>query len=124
LATTLNEIASDRNVCIKLEEALIPVDEVVQGACEILGIDPLYVANEGQFAVIVPSAQAEVAVGCLKSVDVSQSAVSVGRVEESPGRMVLLQSRVGGTASSHAQRRTATQSLLMLQVSQRAVIPL
>src|SRR5438045_279564 len=52
LATTLNEIAGDRNVCIKLEEVLIPVDEVVQGACEILGLDPLYVENEGRFAVL------------------------------------------------------------------------
>ena len=43
LATTLNEIASDRNVCIMLDEAAIPLDEVVQGACEILGLDPLYV---------------------------------------------------------------------------------
>jgi hydrogenase expression/formation protein HypE len=48
LASTLNEIASDRNVCIKLDEAAIPVAEVVQGACEILGLDPLYVANEGR----------------------------------------------------------------------------
>ena len=56
LATTLNEIASDRNVCIRLEETLIPVDEMVQGACEILGLDPLYVANEGRFAVFVPEA--------------------------------------------------------------------
>ena len=54
LATTLNEIAADRNICIKLEEALIPVDETVQSACEILGLDPLYVANEGRFAVFVP----------------------------------------------------------------------
>jgi hypothetical protein len=58
LATTLNEIASDRNICIKLEETAIPVDEVVQGACEILGLDPLYVANEGRFAAIVTAAQA------------------------------------------------------------------
>ena len=51
LATTLNEIASDRNVCINVEESLIPVEETVQSACEILGLDPLYVANEDRFAV-------------------------------------------------------------------------
>jgi hydrogenase expression/formation protein HypE len=96
LATTLNEIAADRNVCIKLEEALIPVDEVVQGACEILGLDPLYVANEGRFAVIVPVAQADAALEIMKKVPVSAGSVRVGAVESSPGRMVVLQSRIGG----------------------------
>jgi len=96
LATTLNEIASDRNICIKLEEALIPVDEVVQGACEILGLDPLYVANEGRFAVFVPAAQADAALDILRNVEVSHGAVRVGKVEETPGRTVVLQSRIGG----------------------------
>lgn len=96
LATTLNEIASDRNVCIKLEEALIPVNEVVQGACEILGLDPLYVANEGRFAAFVPASQADAALSTLRSTEVSQGAVQIGRVEESPGRAVVLQSRIGG----------------------------
>ena len=96
LATTLNEIAADRGVCIKLEEALIPVNEVVQGACEILGLDPLYVANEGRFAVFVPAAQADAALEVLKRVPVSQGAVPVGKVESSPERMVILQSRIGG----------------------------
>jgi hydrogenase expression/formation protein HypE len=96
LATTLNEIASDRNVCIRLEEALIPVDEVVQGACEILGLDPLYVANEGRFAVFVPEAQAQAALEIMSSVEVSEGSVRVGKVEASPGRTVILQSRIGG----------------------------
>src|SRR5215831_2600357 len=96
LATTLNEIASDRNVCIKLEEALIPVNEVVQGACEILGLDPLYVANEGRFALFVPAAQADAALEIVKKVEGSQGAVRIGRVEEAPGRTVVLQSRIGG----------------------------
>jgi hydrogenase expression/formation protein HypE len=96
LATTLNEIASDRNVCIKLEELLIPVNETVQGACEILGLDPLYVANEGRFAVFVPAAQADAALEVMKKVEVSEGAVRVGKVEESPVRTVVLQSRIGG----------------------------
>jgi hydrogenase expression/formation protein HypE len=96
LATTLNEIASDRNVCIQLEEALIPVDEVVQGACEVLGLDPLYVANEGRFAVILPGAQVDAAVSVLKNVEVSRGAMRVGKVEENPGGTVVLQSRIGG----------------------------
>ncbi len=66
MATTLNEIAGDRDVCIKLEESLIPVQETVQSACEILGLDPLYVANEGRFAVFVPGAQADAALEVLE----------------------------------------------------------
>jgi len=96
LATTLNEIASDRNICVKLEEVLIPVEETVQSACEILGLDPLYVANEGRFAVFIPEAQADAALNVLKKVEVSQGSVRIGRVEESPGRTVVLQSRIGG----------------------------
>lgn len=96
LATTLNEIASDRNVCINLEEAAIPVEETVQSACEILGLDPLYVANEGRFAVFVPAAQADAALEVMKEVPVSAGAVRVGGVEENPGRLVVLQSRIGG----------------------------
>ena len=96
LATTLNEIASDRNICIKLEESLIPVEETVQSACEILGLDPLYVANEGRFAVFVPQAQADKALDVMKKVPVSNGSVRVGSVEDSPGRTVVLQSRIGG----------------------------
>ena len=96
LATTLNEIAGDRNVCIKLEETLIPVDETVQSACEILGLDPLYVANEGRIAVFVPAAQADKALEVMRKVPVSEGSVRIGNVEESPGRTVVLQSRIGG----------------------------
>ena len=96
LATTLNEIAGDRNVCIKLEETLIPVEETVQSACEILGLDPLYVANEGRFAVFIPAAQADAALEVMRKITVSGRSVRVGTVHESPGRTVLLQSRIGG----------------------------
>lgn len=96
LATTLNEIAADRNICIKLEESLIPVEETVQSACEILGLDPLYVANEGRFAVFVPQAQADKALDIMKIVPVSNGSVRVGAVEDSPARTVVLQSRIGG----------------------------
>ena len=68
----------------------------MQSACEILGLDPLYVANEGRFAVFVPVAQANPALEIMKKLPVSQGSVRVGRVEESPGRTVVLQSRIGG----------------------------
>jgi hydrogenase expression/formation protein HypE len=96
LATTLNEIAASRDVCIKLEESAIPVEETVQSACEILGLDPLYVANEGRFAAFVPAAQSAAALEILKEIPVSQGAIPIGRVEESPRSMVVLQSRIGG----------------------------
>jgi hydrogenase expression/formation protein HypE len=96
LATTLNEIASDRNVCIKLEESLIPVQETVQSACEILGLDPLYVANEGRFAVFVPGKQADAALEVLKRIPLSEGSIRVGKVEQTPGGTVVLQSRIGG----------------------------
>jgi hydrogenase expression/formation protein HypE len=97
LATTLNEIAADRNICIKLEESAIPVEETVQSACEILGLDPLYVANEGRFTVFVPAAQAEAALDVMKKIPVSAGSVRVGKVEQSPARLVMLQSRIGGS---------------------------
>ena len=97
LATTLNEIAGDRNVCVKLEEALIPINETVQSACEILGLDPLYVANEGRFAVFVPAVQADAALEVMQKIPASQASVRVGSVAEAPARMVLLQSRIGGS---------------------------
>ena len=96
LATTLNEIAGDRNICINLDETKIPVQETVQSACEIFGLDPLYVANEGRFAVFVPAAQADATLEVLKRIPVSQESVRIGKVEENPGRMVVLQSRIGG----------------------------
>jgi hydrogenase expression/formation protein HypE len=96
LATTLNEIASDRNICIKLEEALIPVQETVQSACEILGLDPLYVANEGRFAVFVPAAQLNATLEIMKTIPVSEGSVCIGKVEENPAGTVVLQSRIGG----------------------------
>ena len=96
LATTLNEIASDRNICIQLEETLIPVGETVQSACEILGLDPLYVANEGRFAVFIPGGQVKESLEVLRNVPVSQDAVKIGSVEPAPGRTVVLESRIGG----------------------------
>ena len=97
LATTLNEIAADRNVCIKLEESAIPVEETVQSACEILGLDPLYVANEGRFAIFVPAAQADAALDIMKKIPVSTGSVRIGKIEQTPGRLVMLQSRIGGS---------------------------
>ena len=90
LASALNEIAPAAGVGITLDERAVPVREDVRGACEILGFDPLYVANEGRFVAFVPQSQADAAVAVLRGHDVSSGATVVGSaVRESPGLVVL-----------------------------------
>ncbi|HXG33657.1 MAG TPA: hydrogenase expression/formation protein HypE [Bryobacteraceae bacterium] len=96
LASALNEIAATRGVSIRMDEASIPVAEAVRGACEILGLDPLYVANEGRFAAFVPERDTDRALEVLAQVPVSAGAVRIGVVEEGPSGTVVLRSRVGG----------------------------
>ena len=69
--------------------------EAVAGACEILGLDPLYVANEGRFAAFVPAAEVERALHALREQAVSAAAVVIGRVTDNPGPLVTLKSRIG-----------------------------
>jgi hydrogenase expression/formation protein HypE len=97
LASALNEIASARRVRIAIEEVAIPVREVVKAACEILGLDPLYVANEGRFCAFVPARDAERAVEVLRALPVTKDAVHVGHVVEDESGVVVMESRVGGT---------------------------
>jgi hydrogenase expression/formation protein HypE len=97
LASALNEIAGARRVRISVEEAAIPVPEVVRGACEILGLDPLYVANEGRFVAFVPGAQEREALEVLSSISVSNGAVRIGAVGEGVyDGQVVLKTRIGG----------------------------
>lgn len=96
LSSALNEIASSANVRIAVDEALIPVPHVVRGACELLGLDPLYVANEGRFAVFVPAKDADRTLEVLQSHPVSAGAVQIGTVLEHSSGIVTLRSRIGG----------------------------
>ncbi len=80
LATALVEIAQTAGVHIHLDERAVPVDEEVRAACELLGLDPLYVANEGRFVCFVPEAQAERAVEILRAHAVSANACRIGEV--------------------------------------------
>ncbi|HEX7579572.1 MAG TPA: hydrogenase expression/formation protein HypE, partial [Thermoanaerobaculia bacterium] len=96
VATTLNEIARQGNVGIRLEETAIPVDEEVRGACEILGLDPLYVANEGKCLVLVDPASADAALAALRAHPLGARAAMIGEVTgEHPGK-VFLKGRIGG----------------------------
>jgi len=97
LASALNEIATARGVGIRVEEAAIPVSDVVRGGCEILGLDPLYVANEGRFVSFVPAAQERAALEALSSVAVSNKAVCIGTVSEGVhDGQVVLKTGIGG----------------------------
>ena len=86
-----------RRAASQLEEAAIPVREAVRGACEMLGLDPLYVANEGRFVAFVPEDAADAALRVLGGHDVSRDSVRIGRVTESPAGLVTLRSRIGAT---------------------------
>jgi hydrogenase expression/formation protein HypE len=83
-ATALVEIARASHLDLRIEEDAVVVAEPVRGACEILGLDPFYVANEGRFVCFVPDDQADRALVILRSHDVSAGAVRVGRVEQAP----------------------------------------
>ncbi len=91
LATTLNEIAVESEVGVTLDEGEIPVRPEVAGACEFLGLDPLYVANEGKLIVIVPESEAEAALSAMKSHPLGENAALIGRVTaENPGRVEMV----------------------------------
>jgi hydrogenase expression/formation protein HypE len=96
LASALNEIAA-AGVGMRVQEKTVPIREVVHGACEILGLDPLYVANEGRFA-IVPLEHADAALDVLLRLPASQQAARIGIITEKPGGTVALESRIGGCA--------------------------
>jgi hydrogenase expression/formation protein HypE len=97
LATTLNEIASSAEVCIEIAEDLVPVREEVKGACEILGLDPLYVANEGKLVAIGTPELGEVLVGRMKQNRYGHDARVIGEVKTEPGGIVTMRTGFGGT---------------------------
>ena len=90
LATTLNELATQSQVGIEVQEARIPVPEGVRAACELLGLDPLYAANEGKLVAIVPPEAEAPILAAMHSHPYGQQAQVIGRVtSEHPGRVVL-----------------------------------
>ncbi|HET6977179.1 MAG TPA: hydrogenase expression/formation protein HypE [Pyrinomonadaceae bacterium] len=97
LATTLNEIALGSEVCIEIREELIPVREEVKGACEILGLDPLYVANEGKLVAIVSAELAAPLVARMRQHRYGAQACIVGEVKAEPGGIVSMRTGFGGT---------------------------
>jgi hydrogenase expression/formation protein HypE len=97
VASALNEIASASGTHIELVEERIPIDEPVHGACELLGLDPLYVANEGKVLAIVSNDIAEPLLELWQSLPQGASAAIIGTVNAAPAGLVTLKSRIGGT---------------------------
>ncbi|MBA3571674.1 MAG: hydrogenase expression/formation protein HypE, partial [Pyrinomonadaceae bacterium] len=97
VATTLNEIALSSEVCIEIDEDLIPVREEAKGACEILGLDPLYVANEGKLIAIVAPEIAERLVNRMKQNRYGRDACIIGEVKAEPRGIVAMRTGFGGT---------------------------
>jgi hydrogenase expression/formation protein HypE len=97
VATTLNELARDCRLGVKLFEETIPVRDAVRGACELLGLDPLHIANEGQFLAVVAAESAGEALDALHHVPGGEDAVIIGEVCEQPAGAVLVTTRYGGS---------------------------
>jgi hydrogenase expression/formation protein HypE len=97
LATTLNEVAKQSSVGIKLEEQRIPVNQAVGAACEMLGFDPLYVANEGKLMAMVPAEAVDAVLEAMRKHPYGKQACCIGEVVNEPAGRVLMQTAIGGT---------------------------
>jgi hydrogenase expression/formation protein HypE len=97
LATSLNELARDCGLAMAIEEDAVPVRDEVRGACELLGLDPLHIANEGQLVAVVAGDSADRALDALRRVPGGESAALIGRVDVAPARTVLAVAPYGGT---------------------------
>jgi hydrogenase expression/formation protein HypE len=96
LATVLNEVAAASEVGIEIDEIKTPIREEVKGFCEILGLDPLYLANEGKIVAVVPEEEAEAALSAMRAHPLGQGASIIGRIHDGePGR-VTMQTVFGG----------------------------
>jgi hydrogenase expression/formation protein HypE len=97
LATSLCEIASASSTGVEINANAVPVREDVKGACEILGLDPLFVANEGKLVAFVPEASAEAILAAMRKHAAGQNAAAIGRCVADHKGMVLLKTEIGGT---------------------------
>lgn len=97
VATVCNELARDAALAVVLDEAALPVHPAVSAACELLGIDALYVANEGKFVAVVPEEEAEAALAALRAHPLGREAARVGEIREGPGSIVVLRTPIGGS---------------------------
>jgi hydrogenase expression/formation protein HypE len=97
LATTLKEAALESGLCIRIREQKLPVPPPVKGACSLLGLDPLYVANEGILVAVVDPGVADTVVSAMRGHEHGKNAVVIGTVDRSAPGMVLLETAAGGS---------------------------
>ena len=97
LATTLNEIAEQSGVGIVIDEGALPVHQAVRDGCSFLGLDPLYLANEGKLICIVPGDKAGAALDAMRASPYGREAARIGTVTEGPSGQVALRTRIGGS---------------------------
>ena len=96
LATTLNEIAGQSGVSIEIEENALPIKTEVIDACSILGIDPLYMANEGMCIVILPEDNAQAALQTMREYPAGRNAKLIGKVTSGKAGRVIIKTKIGG----------------------------
>jgi len=97
VGTVANELARASETAVVLDETALPVRPEVAAACEMLGIDPLYVANEGRLVAVVPAAEAEAALAALRAHPQGRGAARVGEIHADPPGIVVLRTPIGGT---------------------------
>ena len=97
VGTVCNELARDSDLTVVLDESSLPVLPQVAAACELLGIDPLYVANEGKLVAVVAPEEADAALGALGDHPLGRRAAQIGEVRSEPPGIVVLATRLGGT---------------------------
>jgi hydrogenase expression/formation protein HypE len=97
LGTVCNELATDAGVAVVLEESALPVAPAVVGACDLLGIDPLYVANEGKVVAIVAPGDVDAALAAMRADPIGAAAVVIGEIAPEPEGIVVLRTTFGGT---------------------------
>ncbi|HJX62045.1 MAG TPA: hydrogenase expression/formation protein HypE [Dehalococcoidia bacterium] len=101
LATTLNEIAGQSGVAVHIEEGKIPLKDGVWAACEMLGFDPLHVANEGKLVAMIASQDAEAVLAAMRATRYGEEAAIIGEVAAEPANKVLMRTNIGGTRIVH-----------------------
>jgi hydrogenase expression/formation protein HypE len=97
VATVLNELAVEAEVAVAMREEALPIRDEVRGAAEILGIDPLYMANEGKLVAIVAAADSEAVLGALRSHPLGRRAARIGEIRAEPPGMVFMHTAFGGS---------------------------
>jgi hydrogenase expression/formation protein HypE len=97
VGTVCNELARDSGHGVALDESALPINPAVIGACDLLGIDPLYVANEGKLIAVVDANEAPAALDALRSHPLGKDAAVIGEIVADPPRIVVLRTTFGGT---------------------------